>query len=131
MYFPAFKLNTERYSVSLRIQFECGKIRTRKTPNTGTFYAVQSSPAGNYILKVNNRNTRTNIFNVNNRRSGVFIVNFEHISHFVLLLLLSTLNDHIRCLICRTLTKNLRQNLQSIGLQIKAQTFGQISRFSA
>ena len=29
-YFPAFGLNTERYEVSLRIQSECGKIRTRK-----------------------------------------------------------------------------------------------------
>ena len=39
-YFPAFGLNTERYGVSLRIQSECGKIRTRITPNTGSFYAV-------------------------------------------------------------------------------------------
>ena len=39
-YFPAFGLNTERYSVSLRIQSECGKIQTSKTPNTGTFEAV-------------------------------------------------------------------------------------------
>ena len=39
-YFPAFGLNTERYSVSLRIQSECGKIRTRITPNRDTFYAV-------------------------------------------------------------------------------------------
>ena len=29
-YFLAFGLNTERYSISLRIQSECGKIRTRK-----------------------------------------------------------------------------------------------------
>ena len=29
-YFPAFGLNTKRYSVSLRIQSECGNIRTRK-----------------------------------------------------------------------------------------------------
>ena len=29
-YFPVFGLNTKRYSVSLRIQSECGKIRTRK-----------------------------------------------------------------------------------------------------
>ena len=29
-YFPAFGLNTKRYFVSLRIQSECGKIRTRK-----------------------------------------------------------------------------------------------------
>ena len=37
---PAFGLNTERYSVSLLIQSECGKMRTRITPNTNTFYAV-------------------------------------------------------------------------------------------
>ena len=39
-YFPAFELNTERYGVSLRIQSECEKIRTRITPNTDTFHAV-------------------------------------------------------------------------------------------
>ena len=39
-YFPAFGLNTERYSVSLHIQSKCGKIRTKKTPNTNTFYTV-------------------------------------------------------------------------------------------
>ena len=39
-YFPSFGLNTDRYSVSLRIQSECVKIRTRKTPNTDTFCAV-------------------------------------------------------------------------------------------
>ena len=39
-YFLAFGLNTKRYSVSLRIQSECRKIRTRTTSNTGTFYAV-------------------------------------------------------------------------------------------
>ena len=36
-YFPAFGLNTED-TVSLRIQSECGKIRTRITPNTDTFH---------------------------------------------------------------------------------------------
>ena len=40
--FPPFGLNTEKYSASLRIQSKCGKILTRKTPNTGTFYAVLS-----------------------------------------------------------------------------------------
>ena len=39
-HFPAFGLNMERYSVSLRIQSEYGKMRTRTTPNTDTFYAV-------------------------------------------------------------------------------------------
>ena len=39
-HFSAFELNTERYGVSVRIQSECGKMRTRITPNTDTFYAV-------------------------------------------------------------------------------------------
>ena len=39
-YFPAFGLNMKRYSVPPRIQSECGKIWTRKTPNTDTFHAV-------------------------------------------------------------------------------------------
>ena len=38
--FPAFGLNTERYSLSIRIQSECGEKRTRITPNTDTFYVV-------------------------------------------------------------------------------------------
>ena len=49
-------------------------------------------PAGNYIFRVNNRNTRTRCETCSKltiktperrkwRRSGVFIVNFEHISH--------------------------------------------------
>ena len=45
-YFPAFGLNKERYSVSLRIQAEWGKIRTRITAYTDTFYAVE-------IFKIN------------------------------------------------------------------------------
>ena len=40
--FLTFEFNTERYSVSLRLQFEWGKIRTRKTPNTDIFYAVNA-----------------------------------------------------------------------------------------
>ena len=40
-HFPAFGLNTtERYSVSLRIQSECGKMRTRITPTTDAFHDV-------------------------------------------------------------------------------------------
>ena len=42
-YFPAVGLNTETYWVFLRIQCKCGKIQTRKTPNTDTFHAVQGS----------------------------------------------------------------------------------------
>ena len=51
-----------------------------------------SSPAGNYMLNVNNRNTRTRCEIYSKlaiktperrhwRRSGVFNVNFEHILH--------------------------------------------------
>ena len=36
-YFPAFGLNTERYEVSLRIQSERGKLRTRKNSVFGNF----------------------------------------------------------------------------------------------
>ena len=39
-YFAAFGLNTERYLESFRIQSKCGKIRTRITPNTDIFCAV-------------------------------------------------------------------------------------------
>ena len=39
-YFPEFGLNTERCSVSLRIQYKCGKVRTRITPNTDTYHEV-------------------------------------------------------------------------------------------
>ena len=56
-----------------------------------------------YLLKFNNRNTRTRReicleLTIKTpkrrhwRRSGVFIANFEHISHFVLVLLLLTSN---------------------------------------
>ena len=59
-------------------------------------------PAGNYMFKVNNRNTRTNCEICPKltikapdrrqwRRSGVFIVNFEHVSHLLLVFLLLTL----------------------------------------
>ena len=40
-HFPVFGLNVERYSVSLRIQSECGKMQARITPNMSTFYVVQ------------------------------------------------------------------------------------------
>ena len=66
-------------------------------------------PAGNFMFKVNKRNTRTRceIFSKltmkttefrhwrHQRRSGVFIVNFEHISHLVLVFLLLTLSSQM------------------------------------
>ena len=64
---------------------------------------VNIFPAGLYLLKVNNRRTRTryeicskSIIRTPERRHwrrfGAFIVNFGHISHLVLMLLLLTLN---------------------------------------
>ena len=41
-HFPVFGLNTETYSLNLRIQSECRKMRNRKSPNTNTFYKVFS-----------------------------------------------------------------------------------------
>ena len=40
---PAFGQNMDIYPANLRILSECGKMRTRKTPNTDTFYAVMVS----------------------------------------------------------------------------------------
>ena len=55
-YIPVFGLNTERYSLSLSIQSECGKIWTRQTPNTNTFQAViktiiKDMPASSHLDK--------------------------------------------------------------------------------
>ena len=50
-YFPAFGLNEERDGVSLHIQSEWWKIRTRKTPNTDTSHAVEYSPIIPYITE--------------------------------------------------------------------------------
>ena len=68
-----------------------------------TSSTLSTFPADNYLFKVNNRNTRTRCEICSKltiktaeqrqwRRFGVFIVNSEHISHFVLVFLLLTLN---------------------------------------
>ena len=41
-HFPGFGLNTVRCGVSLRIQSEYGKMRTRIAPNMDTFHVVPS-----------------------------------------------------------------------------------------
>ena len=50
-HFPALGLNTERY---YSIQSECGKMRTRITPNTDTFCAVLHffSPLETYFFQL-------------------------------------------------------------------------------
>ena len=57
------------------------------------------NPAGIYLFKVNNRNTRTRCeicskltLQIAELHSGVFVVKFEHIPHLVLVFLLLTLN---------------------------------------
>ena len=68
-------------------------------------------PAGIYLFKVNNRNTRTMCETCPKlaiktpkrchwRCSGVFIVNLEQISHIVLVFLLLTLNKQMPAGIC-------------------------------
>ena len=37
MYFPTFGMNTKIYLVNLRIQSECGRMKTREAPNTKIF----------------------------------------------------------------------------------------------
>ena len=66
-------------------------------------FTYTTNPAGNYMLKVNYRKTRTRCgicskltIKIPERRqwcrSGIFIVNFEHISQLVLVFLLLTLS---------------------------------------
>ena len=60
-------MNTERYGVSLRIQSEYGKMRTRMTPNMDIFYAVKTAYSNKYqiftfkknklVIKTFSRNT--------------------------------------------------------------------------
>ena len=54
-HFPLFRLNTERYFLSVRIQFECEKMRTIKTLNTDTFYAVVAKSVNPEISKSVNK----------------------------------------------------------------------------
>ena len=74
-----------------------------QTSVTELYCKIETIPTGNYMLKVNNRNTRTRceicselIIKIPERRQwlrfGIFIVNFEHIPHLVLVLLLLTLS---------------------------------------
>ena len=79
-------------------------INIKQFPTTNNIPAeVFVYPGGNYLLKFNNRSTRTRCEICSKltiktpkrrhwRRSGVFIVNFEHISHHILVFLLLTLN---------------------------------------
>ena len=56
LHFPTFRLNTERYSVSLYIQSEGGKMRIRTTPNTLTFYGLKM--VGVYLKNLRNNGNK-------------------------------------------------------------------------
>ena len=79
----------------IKIQKLVPDLQPLKTCSLSTSY-----PAGYYMPKVNSRNTRTmceinpklTIKTTERRHSGVFISNFEHISHLVLVFLMSTLS---------------------------------------
>ena len=49
IFIRVFRLNTEIYFVNLRVQSECGNVRTRKTSNTNPFYAVTVMKLGSFI----------------------------------------------------------------------------------
>ena len=49
---------------------------------------LKTNPAGNYMFKVNKRNTRAKSEICWKVSFGVFIVNFKHISHLVIVFLL-------------------------------------------
>ena len=93
------KVDKKMYAVK---RIKLNENRTRKCLKVSLIYFCCFYPAGNYLLKFNNRNTRTKceicskltikIPERRQRRSGIFIVNLEHISHLVLVFLLLTLN---------------------------------------
>ena len=81
----------------------CQNTGKQGPEETRTLACFSIVPVGICMLKVNNRNIRTRCEiclkltvrtpeRWNWHSSGAFIVNFEHISHFVLVLLLLTLN---------------------------------------
>ena len=83
--------------------FHSTSHKTKKQKKRSKNIIQLHNPAGIYLLKANNRNTRTrreicSKLTINTperrhwRRSDIFIVNFEHISHLVLVFLLLTLN---------------------------------------
>ena len=87
---------------AINISLELTLIMTIKLKLNWQFNSLPS-PAGIYLLKVNNRNTRSRCEISSKltittperhqwRRSGIFIVNFEHISPLVLVFLLLILN---------------------------------------
>ena len=49
LHFPIFGLNIERYRIFLRVQSECGKMRSRITTNTATFHKVAATRFSDFL----------------------------------------------------------------------------------
>ena len=77
-HFPALGLNTKRYSISLRIQSACGKMRIRITPNTDPFYAVLLRKSPCSVQKWENTDQKKlRIWTFFTQRDGLFLRNLE------------------------------------------------------
>ena len=62
-------------------------------------FSQQNLPAGNYMFKVNNRNTRRRCKICSKfSRSGAFIINFKHFSHNIFTVNFEQVNAGIRML---------------------------------
>ena len=89
--FPAFGLNTERYSTSLRIQSKYGKIRTRKTPSMDTFHAL---PFNSYQINIQTSIEFSNILSNVTNSSKPSIVCEKGTVAFNLVSKLSSFSNH-------------------------------------
>ena len=70
------RIRTE-YGEIRSIQSECGKIRTRKTPNTDTFYAVVVYRCGCFLFQSQqwkHQKTLKNLLNANNKGSRMTVI---------------------------------------------------------
>ena len=97
------KLSKMRISKQKKVPYQISSFLSFYDKNNLITKISANIPAGNYMLKVNNRNTRTRCEICSKltiktpewgqwRHSGVFIANFEHISHLSLVFLLLTFN---------------------------------------
>ena len=88
-YFLAFGLNTERYSVSLRILSKCGKLRTRKNSVFGHFSgsAILWPPHLPFISKTDllfkNHRTRKHLANFTPSPASLFHVDVINVSSLI------------------------------------------------
>ena len=64
-YFPASRLNTERYVEYLYIQSKFGELRTRKTPNADAFCALNNSLRLSLYLHQFHSNIQTSSYHQN------------------------------------------------------------------